>query len=112
MEPKFSDICLTVEEKPRKTSTSKTDPTGIEPGPAKSEATMLPLDHSGSQVSFKINIFKHSKEINVDIKKERKKERKRKKEKEKERKRKRKRKKEKKERKKEKERKEKKERKK
>ena len=37
----FPDICLTVEEKPQETE--------IEPGLARWEATMLPLDHSSSQ---------------------------------------------------------------
>ena len=43
----FPGICITVEENTGKTSTRKTDPTGIEPGPARGEATMLPLDHGG-----------------------------------------------------------------
>ena len=44
----FPDICLTVEEKPRKKpQPGKLSPLGIEPGPARWEATMLPLDHNG-----------------------------------------------------------------
>ena len=43
-DPKFPDICLTVEGKSRKkTSTRKLTRQGIEPGPA----AMLFLDHSG-----------------------------------------------------------------
>ena len=42
----FLDICLTVEEKPRKTRIRKTDPIGIEPWPARWQATMLQLDQS------------------------------------------------------------------
>ena len=43
---RFLDICLTVEEKPRKKSQSgKLTRPGIEPGPARWEATMLPLDN-------------------------------------------------------------------
>ena len=37
----FHDICLRVEEKTRKTSTRKTDPTGIESGPARWLAFMV-----------------------------------------------------------------------
>ena len=41
----FSDICLTVEEK--NPQPGKLTRPGIEPGPARWEATMLSLDHSG-----------------------------------------------------------------
>ena len=48
MWPKFPDIRLTVEEKPRKkTSTRKLAQPEFEPGPTAQDATMLPLDHSG-----------------------------------------------------------------
>ena len=48
MGPKFADICLTVEEKPRiKPEAGKRIRTGIEPRPTKLEAMMLQLDHSG-----------------------------------------------------------------
>ena len=43
----FPNICLTVEEKPqKKPQPGKLTELGIEPGPARSEATVLPLDHS------------------------------------------------------------------
>ena len=47
---RFSDICLTLEEKFRKNpQQGKLTRPGIEPGPARWEATILPLDHSGDQ---------------------------------------------------------------
>ena len=48
MWPTFSDICLRVERKnPGKTSTRKLTRPTKEPRPAVSEATLLPLEHSG-----------------------------------------------------------------
>ena len=43
----FPDICVTVEEKPQKKQRGKLARPGVEPGTARWEATMLPLDHSG-----------------------------------------------------------------
>ena len=52
--PKFSWLCLTAEEKTRKKpQPGKLARPGIEPGPARWEATTLPLDHSGGQLVFK-----------------------------------------------------------
>ena len=46
----FPDICLTVEEKFRKKlQLGKLTRPGIEPGRARWEATMLPLDHSAAE---------------------------------------------------------------
>ena len=48
MYPKFSDICLAVEENPRKIFNLEIDPTRdrTEPGPAGWETITLPLGHS------------------------------------------------------------------
>ena len=43
----FPDICLTVEEKPRKKLNHENWPDRIEPEPTGWETTMLSLDHSG-----------------------------------------------------------------
>ena len=49
----FPDICLTVEEKPRKNpQPRKLTRPWIEPAPARWEAMMLPLNHSGGPVSL------------------------------------------------------------
>ena len=49
--PKFSwHLSYSWRKTPEKTSTRKTDPSGIEPRPAVWEATMLPLDHSSGAV--------------------------------------------------------------
>ena len=44
---RFPDICHTVEEKPRQNLNQENWQPGIEPVPARWEATMLHLDHSG-----------------------------------------------------------------
>ena len=43
----FLTFVLQLKKTPEEISTRKTDPTGIKPGPARCEATMLPLNHSG-----------------------------------------------------------------
>ena len=49
---RFLDMCLRVEGKPRKSQPGKLTLSGIEPGAAGWEATMLLLDHSDGLVYF------------------------------------------------------------
>ena len=70
MRSKFPDICFTVEEKSRKRSQSgKRIRPGIEPGPAKREARMLPLDQSGglkeNEVLLLLQVDNHESDITV-----------------------------------------------
>ena len=52
MWPKFPDICLTVEEKPRrKNLNQEIDRTWIEPVSSTCKATVLPLDHGCARVA-------------------------------------------------------------
>ena len=52
--PSFPDICLTVEEKPRKKPPpGKLTRPGMKPVPAWREATILPLGHSGGRLYSK-----------------------------------------------------------
>ena len=52
MWPKFTDICLAIEGKPRKTVNQEMTRPGIEPASAAWGVTMLPLDHSGGHISI------------------------------------------------------------
>ena len=68
--PNFLTFVLRLRENPGKNLNHKIDPTGIEPGTAAWEVTMLPLDHNGSRFrSGNLLIYPHKSWISNIFKK-------------------------------------------